>query len=215
MTLQTILYARVSTTEQTLAHQRIQAEAAGFTFDQVVADHGISGVAVRMKDRPEGRRLFDLLRSGDTLVVRWIDRLGRNYGDVTETIRELLRMGVTIRTVINGMVFDGRPQNAMEEAVRDALIAFMAATAQAQAEATKEAQRAGIAHARAAADRTAYRGRKPSYSENHVVSVRELLGKGVGVAEIARTTGLSRQTIYRIKDDPASIEKTLALWRAA
>jgi DNA invertase Pin-like site-specific DNA recombinase len=49
-----------------------------------------------------------------------------------------------------------------DTAVRDALIGFMAAMAQAQAEATKAAQRAGIDHARAAADR--HRGRKPSYT---------------------------------------------------
>ena len=38
----TVLYARVSTAEQTLAHQRAQAEAAGFHLDEVVADHGVS-----------------------------------------------------------------------------------------------------------------------------------------------------------------------------
>jgi putative DNA-invertase from lambdoid prophage Rac len=48
--------------------------------------------------------------------------------------------GVVIRTVINGITFDGATKDAMQCAVRDALIAFMAATAQAQAEATKEAQ---------------------------------------------------------------------------
>jgi DNA invertase Pin-like site-specific DNA recombinase len=51
--------------------------------------------------------------------------------------------------VINGITFDGATKEAMQFAVRDALIAFMAATAQAQAEATKEAQRAGIAYAKA------------------------------------------------------------------
>ena len=45
----------------------------------------------------------------------------------------------------------------MQLAVRDALIAFMAATAQAQAEATKAAQRAGIEHAKLHGDR-AYLG---------------------------------------------------------
>jgi DNA invertase Pin-like site-specific DNA recombinase len=113
---------------------------------------------------PQGRRLFDLLRSGDTLVVRWVDRLGRNYEDICETIREFMRRGVVIRTVINGMTFDGATKDAMQRAVRDALIAFMAATAQAQAEATKEAQRAGIAHAKSNGDVKAYKGRKPSYS---------------------------------------------------
>jgi DNA invertase Pin-like site-specific DNA recombinase len=37
----------------------------------------------------------------------------------------------------NGITFDGATKDAMQRAVRDALIAFMAATAQAQAEATK------------------------------------------------------------------------------
>src|SRR5258707_10397552 len=100
------------------------------------------------------RRLFDLLRNGDTLVVRWVDRLGRNYEDICETIREFMRRGVVIRTVINGITCDGATKDAMQRAVRDALIAFMAATAQAQAEATKEAQRAGIAHAKANGDLT-------------------------------------------------------------
>ena len=63
-----------------------------------------------------------------------------------------MRRGVIIRTVINAMTFDGATTNPMQMAVRDALIAFMAATAQAQAEATKEAQKAGIEHARETED---------------------------------------------------------------
>jgi DNA invertase Pin-like site-specific DNA recombinase len=145
----TVLYARVSTADQTLDHQRTQAEAAGFKLDRVVADHGVSGVSTRLSDRPEGRRLFDILRAGDTLVVRWVDRLGRNYGDVCDSIRQFLSHGVVIRTVINNMTFDGATKDPMQKAVRDALTAFMAATAEAQAEATKQAQRAGIEHARA------------------------------------------------------------------
>jgi Resolvase, N terminal domain len=57
--------------------------------------------------RPEGKRLFDMLRAGDTLVVRWVDRLGRNYTDVVDTLREFMRCGVIIKTVINGTTFDG------------------------------------------------------------------------------------------------------------
>jgi putative DNA-invertase from lambdoid prophage Rac len=143
----TILYARVSTTDQTLTHQLVQAQASGFPLDEVVADHGVSGVGTRLADRPEGKRLFDLLRAGDTLVVRWVDRLGRNYRDVTDTIREFIRRGVIVRTVINGLTFDGATKDPMQQAVRDALIAFMAATAEAQAEASREAQKAGIAFA--------------------------------------------------------------------
>ena len=121
----TILYARVSTIEQNLDHQKVQAEAAGFVIDEVVADHGVSGISTKLSDRTEGKRLFDKLRSGDTLVVRWVDRLGRNYQDVTDTIRLFMRKGVVIETVINKMTFDGATKDPMQEAVRDALIAFM------------------------------------------------------------------------------------------
>ena len=47
------------------------------------------------------------------------------------------------------MVFDGATKDPIQQAVRDALIAFMAATAEAQAIATREAQKAGIAAAHA------------------------------------------------------------------
>jgi DNA invertase Pin-like site-specific DNA recombinase len=208
--MKTILYARVSTTDQTLAHQVTQAKAAGFQIDEVVADHGVSGVNVPLARRPEGRRLFDMLRKGDVLVVRWVDRLGRNYQDVSDTIREFMRRGIVIRTVINNMTFDGSTTDPMQQAVRDALIAFMAATAQAQAEATKEAQRAGIEHAKA--EGSVYRGRKPSYSREQFALVRDLLNQGINVSAISKTTGLTRQTVYRLKDDPAAAEAALAEW---
>ncbi|WP_262029248.1 recombinase family protein [Microvirga sp. Mcv34] len=206
----TILYARVSTTDQTLAHQKTQAEAAGFSIDEVVSDNGVSGVSTALAERPEGKRLFDILRRGDTLVVRWVDRLGRDYRDVSDTIREFMRRGVVVKTVINGMTFDGATTDPMQQAVRDALIAFMAATAQAQAEATKEAQRAGIEHAKAQGGR--YRGRKPSYSREQLQAVQHLLGQGVGTSEIGRATELSRQTVLRIKADPVEAEANLAAW---
>jgi putative DNA-invertase from lambdoid prophage Rac len=171
----TILYARVSTTEQTLAHQKAQAEAAGFHLDEVVADHGLSGISTRLADRPQGRRLFDILRAGDTLVVRWVDRLGRNYQDVTDVIRNFIRRGVIVRTVINNMTFDGSTKDPMGQAVRDALIAFMAATAQAQAEATKEAQRAGVTYAQANDDGTKFRGRKPTFTRETFGLVQQML----------------------------------------
>ena len=206
----TVLYARVSTSEQTIDHQRSQAEAAGFSIDAVVADEGVSGTSTRLKDRAQGRRLFDLLRRGDTLVVRWVDRLGRNYKDVCDTIRELMERGVVVRTVIHGLSFDGATADPMQQAVRDALIGFMAALSQAQAEATKEAQRAGIEHAKAKADK--YRGRKPSYTGSQLKDVLAMLGRGDGTSAVARAAGLSRQSVLRIKADPAEAHKLMALW---
>ena len=104
-----------------------------------------------------------------------------------------MRRGVIVRTVINGLAFDGATTDPMQQAVRDALIAFMAATAQAQAEATKEAQRAGIEHAKASAQENKYRGRKPSYSRAQFEAVRDMLNQGTGVGPVAAATGLSRR----------------------
>jgi len=206
----TILYARVSTTEQNLDHQKAQAEAAGFMIDEVVADHGVSGVSTTLGERAEGKRLYDMLRRGDTLVVRWVDRLGRNYQDVTDTIRHFMRKGVIVRTVINGLTFDGATKDPMQEAVRDALIAFMAATAQAQAEATKEAQKAGIEAARG--NITAYRGRKPSYDRETLERVLERHRGGTGTPTIAKELGLSRGAVRRIVEDPEAAQAALARW---
>jgi hypothetical protein len=81
---------------------------------------------------------------------------------VTDAIREFIRRGIRVETVINRMSFDGTTTDPMKQAVRDALIGFMAAMAQAQAEVIKEAQKAGIAHAIEHDDGSKYRGRKPS-----------------------------------------------------
>jgi putative DNA-invertase from lambdoid prophage Rac len=190
------------------------AAKAGFDIDEIVADDGVSGVSTPLAEREQGRRLFDLLRKGDTLVVRWIDRLGRNYADVVDNIRHFMKRGVVIKTVINGLTFDGATKDPMQQAVRDALIAFMAAMAQAQAEATKEAQRAGITHAKAN-EPEAYRGRKPSFTPEQVATVRDMLASDAGPSAIAKVTGLSRQTVHRIKGNPVWAEKTLATWADA
>jgi putative DNA-invertase from lambdoid prophage Rac len=120
----------VSTADQTLEHQRTRA---------VVADYGVSWVRTALRDRPGKRRLFDMLRAGDSLVVRWVDRLGRNYADVTDT---------------QGPDATGRAR------FPDCL---HRATAQAQAEAITEAQEAGIVHAQMHDDGSKYRGRKPTF----------------------------------------------------
>jgi putative DNA-invertase from lambdoid prophage Rac len=206
----TVFYARTSTAEQTIAHQQTQAEAMGFKFDHILVDDGVSGISTKLSERPQGKRLFDLLRTGDTLVVRWVDRLGRNYLDVSDNLREFMRRGVVVRTVINGMMFDGSTTDPIQMAVRDSLIAFMAATAQAQAEATREAQRAGIDHAKA--DASKYRGRKPSYTVAQGERVIEMHTAKAGVSEIAKVLGLTRQTVYRIVNDPAEALAAARAW---
>ncbi len=143
-------------------------------------------------------------------MVRWVDRLGRNYEDVTDVIRTFMKMGVVVKTVINSMTFDGSTTDPIQQAIRDALIAFMAATAQAQAEATKEAQRAGIAAVKG--DPRKYRGKKPSYDRETFDMVIDMLNSGDGASLIARGTGISRQAVLRIKDNPSMAVAALKRW---
>lgn len=212
--MQTILYARVSTKDQTAAHQRIQAEKAGFTIDRVIEDHGVSGVSVHFADREGGARVLDILRPGDTLVVRWVDRLGRNYKDVTATIRDLMDRGITVRTVIGNFTFDGAVGDPMMQAIRDTLIAFLAAQGQAQAEATAEARDAGIAYAKATKGDLAYRGRRPSYDRAQLDRIVTMLATGAGTTDISRETGVSRQTVLRVKADQPWAYAALDRWEA-
>ena len=207
----TVLYVRTSTSEQTIEHQLSQAKQAGFTFDDVIEDEGVSGVSTPLAERPNGKRLFDLLRDGDTLVVRWVDRLGRNYDDIQNNIRLFLDRGVTIRTVINGMTFDAKPLDAMAKAIRDAMLSFMSAMAEAQALAMKEAQSAGIAHAKANRP-DSYKGRKPSYTAAQVGLIMPKFKEGDGVNKIARDVGLSKFSVSRITRDPDKALESLSRW---
>ncbi len=119
-----VLWARVSNNDQTTAHQVTQAEAAQFKINQSAVRR------VRCEDSPcrASPGEAPVRHAGDTPVVCWADRLGRNYIDVVDTIRDFMRRDAIIRTVITGMTFDGSTTDPMQCAVRDALIAFMAAT---------------------------------------------------------------------------------------
>ena len=207
----TVLYVRTSTSEQTIEHQLSQAKQSGFTFDDVIEDEGVSGVSTPLAERPNGKRLFDLLRDGDTLVVRWVDRLGRNYDDIQKNIRLFLDRGVTIRTVINSMTFDAKPTDAMAKAIRDAMLSFMSAMAEAQALAMKEAQSAGIAHAKATKP-DSYKGRKPSYTAAQVSLIMQKFKEGDGVNKIARDVGLSKFSVSRITRDPDKALESVSRW---
>ena len=208
----TVLYCRVSTAEQTIESQLEQAKEAGFTIDQVIEDHGVSGVTTKLSERDGGKRLFDILRDGDTLLVRWIDRLGRNYDDIQSNIRHFIDQGVTIKTVINGMTFDANPKDAMSKAIRDAILSFMAALAEANAVAAKEAQAAGIKRYKEQSGANPYRGRKPVYNEDEYNAALEMKAQGIGVNEIARRLGKSKHVISRLLANPDAAYASLQNW---
>lgn len=217
-TAKTVLYVRCSTAEQTSAHQITQARDAGFVFDDahVITDHGVSGISVALKARDQGKRLFDLLQPGDTLLVRWVNRIGRDYLDVKTNIESFLQRGVTVKTVINNMVFhpDHVLKDPMQIAARDAVLAFMVGIAAAEAIASREARRAGIDHVMDSPNKAAkYRGKKPGFTRKTLDAVLTALSAdSPNISTIARDNVMTRQTVLRIRKDPANADVSLTKW---
>ena len=75
----------------------------------------------------------------------------------------------------------------------------------------KEAQAVGIAHARDAAPMK-YRGRKPSFTAEQLMQIRQLSQQSVGNNEIARQVGLSKFAVSRILRDIDAAYEKLARW---
>ncbi|WER08365.1 hypothetical protein PUH89_13695 [Rhodobacter capsulatus] len=89
------------------------------------------------------------------------------------------------------------------------MLDLLDAMGQASQEASKEVQRAGIDLARS---ERRYRGRKPAYDRPTLNIVRHMLTNDAGASAISKLTGLSRQAILRIRDDPAQAEAALIRW---
>lgn len=87
-----IAYYRVSTADQSIEAQR---SAMGGNFDQEFIDEGVSG-GVMAADRPGFAAMLDKVRSGDTVHVYAVDRLGRDALDVQGTVRRLIDAGVVV-----------------------------------------------------------------------------------------------------------------------
>lgn len=80
-------YIRVSTKEQNEDRQRIAMAEFGVVESNIIVDKQ-SG---KDFDRPGYRRLVRKLKAGDTLVIKSIDRLGRNYDEILEQWRLLTK----------------------------------------------------------------------------------------------------------------------------
>lgn len=96
-------YARVSAQDQNLARQLGALAAFGVEGANVFADKR-SG---RDFDRPAWLRLQAALRAGDTLAVKSIDRLGRDYDEILSQWRALAEAGVGTTTLDKQLREDG------------------------------------------------------------------------------------------------------------
>src|SRR4051794_19467070 len=86
-------YARVSTIEQNEDMQRDALAAAG--CDRIYVDKA-SG---KLGPRPALDTMLDHLRTGDTVVVWRLDRLGRSLRHLIEIFADLDDRGVSVRSL--------------------------------------------------------------------------------------------------------------------
>lgn len=191
--MKTIYYGRISTTEgQTSASQYEDAAKHGVDRKHVHIDEGVSGYHVAPADRAEWKRVMDKLSDGGVLYIRWTDRISRRYDELSRVMNELMQMGVKVVCTLNGMVFDGAATDATQKAIRDSLLAFMAAQGEADYLNRKEMQRRGIEIGKAAG---IYKGRKPKADAATVVAWRA--EQGASIKATAEHFDISIATVKR------------------
>jgi putative DNA-invertase from lambdoid prophage Rac len=191
--MKTVYYGRISTTEgQTSASQYEDAAKQGVDPKHVHIDEGVSGYHVAPMERTEWKRVMDKLSDGGTLYIRWTDRISRRYDELSRVMTELMGMGVKVVCTLNGMVFDGRATDATQKAIRDSLLAFMAAQGEADYLNRKEMQKRGIEIKKAAGG---YKGRAKTLDPVTVKAWRAENGKSI--AETAEHFEVSVATVKR------------------
>ena len=184
-----IAYYRVSTGDQGVEAQR---EALGGGFDKEISDVGVSG-ATRAADRPGFAKLLEQVRSGDTVYVHAVDRLGRDALDVQTTVRHLIDQGVIVD--VHGLGQIGR-------GVGEIILAVLAQVADMERQKIKERTEAGRAAARTALQATGrtHRGKeslgRPKAHDGAVVA-RWRRENEASIRQTAKQFSLSDATVKR------------------
>ena len=127
------------------------------------------------------------LRSGDTLVVWRLDRLGRSLSDLVKIISDLERDGITFES-LSEKIDTGSASGKLQFHVFAALAEF-------ERNLIRERTLAGLSAARA---RGRVGGRKPKLNEKQIREIKTLLADPAAkVAELAKRYGVSRVTLYK------------------
>lgn len=173
-------YARVSTEDQKLDLQLDALKGAG--CEKVFSDH-VSGAAATKAGLDDA---LAYVRAGDTLVVWKLDRLGRTVKGLVDLVQTLQDKGIQFRSLTDGI-------DTSTTAGRF-FFHVMAALAQMERELVHERTMAGLSAARA---RGRLGGRKPKMDASKLDAAKKLLRAGTPVAEVAKTLGVGRATLYR------------------
>jgi DNA invertase Pin-like site-specific DNA recombinase len=174
-------YARVSTHEQTLDLQQDALKQAG--CDRIFTDMVSGTKAIR----PGLTEALSHLRTGDTLVVWRLDRLGRSLRHLIETINTLNERGIGFKSIteqIDTTTSGGK-----------LIFHVFGAIAEFERDIIRERTQAGLLAARA---RGRKGGRRKKLTENKVQIARDLYAsKTHTVDEICKTLEIGRTTFYR------------------
>lgn len=174
-------YARVSTADQNLDLQLDALQRAG--CERTFKDK-LSGART---DRSGLTDAMSHLRSGDTLVVWKLDRLGRTVRQLVSMVAELQANGIQFRSLTDGI-------DTSTSAGRF-FFHVMAALAEMERDLVRERTRAGLV---AAAARGRHGGRRNKLGSKQVEHARQLIGQpGNTAAEVAKSLGVSRATLFR------------------
>src|SRR3954464_5334452 len=174
-------YARVSTEDQNLDLQRDALQKAG--CEQIFTDR-VSGTKA---SRPGLTEALSHLRSGDTLVVWRLDRLGRSLRHLIDTVTGLQERGIGFKSL----------QESIDTTTSGGRLVFniFGSLAEFEREIIRERTNAGLSAARS---RGKLGGRPKALSESKAEMARQLYADRThSIAEICQTLGISRTTFYR------------------
>ena len=175
-------YARVSTGLQNLNLQEDRLNQYG--CEKIFSDH-ISGSRSK---RPGLDKAIEFARSGDTIVVWRLDRLGRNMEDLITLVNELNNRGVSFHSLEENITMD------KSSSTGQLLFHLFAAFAEFERNLILERSSAGRMAARA---RGRYGGRPEKLNKQDLTLLKTLYDNGTPIKTIAEQWKVSRTTIYR------------------
>ena len=190
-------YVRVSTEGQNPERQIAKMRELGMAEGDLFVDKA-SGKDL---ERPAYAALLDRLERGDKVVFDSLDRLGRDYDDVTREWRRLTReAGVSLK-VLDLEFFDSESFDSMGpvgKCVEDMLLSLLAYVAQTERDKNRQRQAEGIAIAKAAGK---YRGSSKRVYPEEVLRDAQAALSAEGKSAAARVLGCDRATVYRMLAD--------------
>lgn len=197
--MKTYGYVRVSTKEQNVNRQ-IDALAA---FPLAQADIFVDYCTGSTFERDQYRVLMRLLRPGDVMVVKSIDRLGRNYTEILDEWRYITHELRAEIVVLDMPLLDTRESahNLTGKLITDVMLQLLSYVAEVERENIRTRQAEGIASAQARGTRF---GRPRKEKPGDWARVRDRIECGqVSRAQAARELGISRNTLLKwLREEP-------------